>query len=197
MFYILLSILVLFVVAFALFLVFLRKMDSATFRKFCEKKVKRFAKRNKLLVIEDLHILNYQREKVGIDHVIFGKKYIYIITDILLRGFVKGETNDNSWVYFNTNTKKTHYISNLSNISEQNIREFAGILGINADPIIAINLVPNECDFSIKQLENENKMVVHYSSLLKRIKELEKKNIGSLNEDQIYEQYTAIKERNK
>ena len=197
MFYALAIILFLFLVSFTLFLIFLRKMNLKTFKKFCEKKVKRFARRNKLLAIENLNILNYQRNKLDIDHVIFGKKYIYIISDILLKGFVKGEPNDNSWVYFNTNTKKTHYISNLSKISNQNIQEFAGILGINADPIIAINLIPNECDFSIKQLENEKKLVVHYSSLIKRIKMFEKQNIGSLNEEQIYEQYTAIKERNK
>ena len=197
MFIALAIILVLFIVAFILFLIVLRKMDFATFNKLIQKKVRRFARRNKLLAIDDLNILNYQREKVGINHVIFGKKYIYVITDFLLKGFIRGETNDNSWVYYDKIKKNTSYLSNLNKISEQNIQEFSGILGINTDPIVSICVVPNECDFSIEHLENEKKMVVHYSSLNRKIKEMENQNIGSLNEEQIYEQFNTIKERNK
>ena len=189
--------LVLFIIAFVVFLVVIKKMDSKTFTKYCEGRIRRFAKRNKLLAIDKLNILNYNREKLDANHVIFGKKYIYLVTDLMVKGFVKGDVNDNSWVYFNKNTKKTHYLSNLSKVSDKNIQEFAGILGINPDPIVAICLVPNECDFSIKELGNDHKMVVHYSSFARKIKELEKRQIGSLNEEQIYEQYKTIKERNR
>ena len=197
MFIALAIILVLFIVAFIVFLVALRKMGFDTFNKLIQNKVKRFARRNNLLAIEDLNILNYQRNKVGINHVIFGKKYIYVITDFLLKGFIRGESNDNSWVYYDKIKKNTSYLSNLSKISEQNIREFAGILGINTDPIVSICVVPNECDFSIDHLDNEKKMVVHFSSLNRKIKKMEQQNIGSLNEEQIYEQFRTIKERNK
>lgn len=196
--FILLAILlVLFVTAFVMFLIFLKKMDEQTFKNLCSRKVKRIAKRNKILAIEKLNVLNYAREKVNIDQVVFGKKYIYIITDFLYKGFIKGELNDNSWVYYNTSTKKSKYSDNLNRVSDKNIQDFAGILGINADPIVSICLVPNECDFAIRELGNDKKMVVHYSSLTKKIRELEKRNIGSFNKEQIYEQYQAIKERNR
>ena len=197
MFIALAIILVLFIVAFILFLLWLRKMTLETFKKYASRKVKGIARRNKFLAIESLNILNYEREKIGVDHVIFGKKYIYIITDFMLKGFVSGEVNDNSWVYFNKVTKKKDYLNNLSRVSDKNIQEFAEILGINADPIVSICLVPNECDFTVKQLEYNKKMVVHYSSLNRKIKELEKSNIGTLNEKQIYEQYSAIRSKNE
>lgn len=197
MFIALAVILFLFIVAFILFLLFLRKMSKETFKMYCQRKVKRIARRNNLLAIENLNILNYEREKIGVDHVIFGKKYIYVITDFMLKGFVSGEVNDNSWVYFNKIEKKNHYLENLSYVSDKNILEFAGILGINADPIVSICLVPNECDFTVKQLEYNKKMVVHYSSLSRKIKELESQNIGTLNEKQIYEQYQSIKSKNE
>ena len=196
MFIALAIVLFLFIVAFVAFFIFLRKMSFETFEKLCEKKVKRIAKRNKLLVIEQLHLLNYKSEKLGVHHVIFGKKYIYLITDFLLKGFVSGEVNDNSWVYFNSVTKKNHYLSNLNKISEQNIQEFAGILGIKSDPIVSICLIPNECDFNIKNINSNQKMVVRYSSLSKKIKEFEKQSIGSLNEEQIYEQFRTIESKN-
>lgn len=189
--------LVLFTTAFVMFLIFLRKMDENTFKGLCSRKIKGFASRNNLLAIEKLNILNYARERVNIDHVIFGKKYIYIITDFLYKGFIKGELNDNSWLYYNTTIKKSDYSDNLSKVSDKNIQEFAGILGINTDPIVSICLVPNECDFVIRELGNDKKMIVHYSSLTRRINELESRDIGSLNENQIYEQYQAIKERNR
>ena len=197
MFIALAIILVLFIVAFILFLVMLCKMTPETFKKYAQGKVRRIARRNHLFAIDDLNILNYKREHLRVDHVIFGKKYIYIITDYMLKGFVSGEVNDNSWVYYNKITKKSIYLDNLSYVSDQNIQEFAGILGINADPIVSICLVPNECDFTVKQLEYNKKMVVHYSSLNRKIRELESSNIGSLNEKQIYEQYSAIKSKNE
>ena len=197
MFIALAVLLVLFIVAFIAFLIVLRKMDFNTFNKLCEKKVRRFAKRKNLLAVEKLNILNYSRQKLYAHHIIFGKKYVYLITDFLLKGFVKGELNDNSWVYYNKMKKKHEYLDNLSKVSDKNIREFAEILGLSNDPIVAICLITNECDFSIKSLENNKKMVVHYSTLTKKIKELESQDIGSFNEEQIYEQYKSIKERNK
>ena len=189
-------ILVLFVIAFVAFLIFLKKMSFETFNKLCERKVRRIAKYNDLLAIEKLNILNFEREKIGIHHVVFGKKYIYLITDFLLKGFVTGDAKDNSWVCLNTSDKKKHYIRNLNKISQQNIQEFAGILGINTDPMVSICLVPNECDFSIKHLESKKELIVHYSSLSRKIKKLEEQEIGSLNEQQIYEQFRTIQGKN-
>ena len=197
MFIALAIILTIFIASFVIFLVLLRKMTFDTFKKLSSAKVSRIAKRKKYLAIDNLNILNYKREKLGVDHVIFGKKYIYIITDFMLKGFVSGEVNDNSWVYYNKITKKNQYLENLSTVSDKNIQEFAAILGINADPIVSICLVPNECDFTVKQLEFNKKMVVHYSSLNRKIKELENQDIGTLNEKQIYEQYSTIKSKNE
>ena len=197
MFIALAIILVLFIVAFVLFLVFLKKMTLETFKKLAIKKVSRIARRNKLFTVPNLNILNYEREKIRVDHVIFGNKFIYIITDFMLKGFVSGEVNDNSWVYYNKIKRKNEYLENLSSVSDKNIREFAEILGIKAEFIVSICLVPNECDFTVKQLEYNKKMVVHYSSLNRKIKELEKIDIGAFNKEQIYEQYNAIRTKNE
>jgi hypothetical protein len=172
-------------------------MTSETYLKYCLNKVSRIAKRKKLLSIPDLNLLNYDREKLNVHHVIFGKKYIYLISDIMLKGFVSGEANDNSWVYFNNITKQTHYLDNLDKVSSKNIRDFAGILGISEDFIASICLVPNECDLTINGLENKNKFIVHYGGLNRIISTLERKPIGSLNEEQIKEQYETIKQKNE
>lgn len=188
--------LVLFIIAFTLFLIWTRRMNLETFIKHCQKKIKRIAKRNDLLSVPDLSISNYDSEKMLVNHVIFGKKYIYLISDFMLKGFVSGEANDNSWVYYNNIKKTTHYLSNLHMLSDKNIRDFSGILGISSDPIVSICLIPNECDFKIKSSEDPKKIIVHYASLARKIKQFENQEIGSLDKAQIYEQYKTIENKN-
>ena len=197
MFIALLSVLIVFVIGFIIFLTYLRTMTSETFTKLCFNKVKRISNRKKLLSILDLHLLNHAREKLKVNHVVFGKKYIYLVSDLMLKGFVSGEVNDNSWVYFNNITKKTHYLDNLNKVSDKNIQDFAGILGISADPIISICLIPNECDINVNGYQDTNKMIVRFSSLNRVISTLERQQIGSFKQEQIYEQYKKIKSRNE
>jgi len=172
-------------------------MIEEQFVRFCNKKVRRIAKRRKLNAIEDLHLLNYSREKLAVNHVIFGKKFIYLVSDYLLKGFVSGHANDNSWVYYNTIKRKNEYLPNLNLVSGKNIQEFSGILGISTDLIVSISLIPNECDFKIEGLNEDKKFITHYSSLNRRIKQLESRDVGSLNENQVYEQFRTIKSKNE
>lgn len=197
MFIALLILLILFVIGFIVLMALLRTMTSETYVKLITNKVRRLSKRKKLYSIVDLHLLNYDREKLNVNHVIFGNKYIYLISDLFLKGFVSGEVNDNSWVYFNNISKKTHYLDNLNKVSDKNIEDFAGILGISKDLVISICLIPNECDVNVNGYKNTEKLIVHYSGLNKVINSFERKQIGSFKKEQIYEQYQKIKSRNE
>ena len=98
LFFALLVTLVIFVTAFIAFLVSLRRMNSETFNKLCTSKIIRIAKRRGLLLIPEAHLSNFEREMLPVNHVLFGEKYIYLISDFLLKGFVSGEEKDNSWI---------------------------------------------------------------------------------------------------
>ena len=197
LFAILLVVLIVFLSAFIAFLLIVTKMSNETFQKFCSKKVERIAKRNNSLYLNEVSISNFDSEKLGINHVIFGKKYIYLISDLLLRGFVSGDIKDNSWIYFNNVNRKYNYLTNLYRYSEKNIKDFAGILQISPDPIVFICLVPNECDFKIEGENSENKFITHFSSLRRLIRKMEKKQIGTLDKQQIYEQFEQLKKQNE
>lgn len=192
-----LIVLILFLTAFIAFFVYIRKMSFSTFRRLCEKKITRISKRKDLLYLGDVCIANYEGEQLLVNHVVFGKKYIYLISDFILRGFVSGDAKSNSWLYYDTNKRKNLYLDNLDMIADKNIRDFAGILQISPDPIVNICLVPNECDFKIENTSRDNKVIVHYSSLNRAISKLENKDIGSLNQNQIQEQYKLIKNKNE
>ncbi len=196
LFFVLLVTLVIFVTAFIAFLVSLRRMNSETFNKLCTSKVIRIAKRRGLLLIPEAHLSNFERETLPVNHVLFGEKYIYLISDFLLKGFVSGEEKDNSWIYFNNITKKTHYLDNLNAISDKNIRDFSGILQISPELIVSICVVPNECDFKIKGDKSDKKNIVHYSSLRRMVRRLENKKIDALDKQQIIDQFNLIKAKN-
>ena len=197
LFAILLITLILFLTAFVVFFVRVRKMDFNTFRSLCGKKISRIAKRKNLLFLDDVNIANYDGEQLFVNHIIFGKKYIYLISDFLLKGFVEGDEKNNSWLYFDNNKRKHLYLDNLDMIADKNMRDFAGILQISPDPIVNICLVPNECDFRISDSSKANKTITHYSALNRVINSFESKDIGSLNPDQITDEFKLIKSKNE
>ncbi len=172
-------------------------MSNEQFASYCERKVNRIARRRNLLRITNLAISRFDSEKIYVDHIIFGKKYIYLITNIKLKGFVVGEENDKSWIHYNYSKKKARYISNLNELSNKNIQEFADILRINSDFFVSICLIPNNCDFKIKGSKKASNHIVHYFSLARKIRKFEHAKINALDKEQIYEQYTRIKETNE
>ena len=196
LFAILLSILVILITVFICFFVWLRKMTPEYFQNLCVRKVRRIAKRNELYSLTDLNISNYDREKINAHQVIFGNKYIYLISDFMLKGFVSGDEKDNSWIYYDNVKKKNNYLTNLHALSDKNIRDFAGILQISPDSIVSICLVPNEVDFKIENTKNERNLIVHYSSLSRVINRLESKNIGAFDKKQIQEKFKLLNSKN-
>lgn len=196
LFAILFVILVIFITVFICFFVRIRKMNAETFQKLCEKKVLRIAKQNNSYVVIDLHLSNYNRERINAHQVIFGKKYIYLISNFMLKGFVSGDEKDNSWIYYDNVNKKHNYLTNLHAHSEKNTRDFAGILQISPDSIVSICLVPNEVDFKIEHSENEKTLIVHYSALSTVIRRLESKQIGEFDKEQIVEKFRLLNSKN-
>ena len=197
LFTILLIVLILFLTTFIVVFIRNRKMDYKTFRSLCEKKVIKISKNNDLLFLENINISNYEGDELIVNHVIFGKKYIYLISDFLLKGFIEGDEKNNSWLYYDTRKRRYLYLDNLNAIADKNIKDFAGILQISAEPIVNICLIPNECDFKISNANWNNKTITRYSSLARTIKLFENKEIGSLNPDQILDEFKIVKNKNE
>ena len=91
----------------------------------------------------------------------------------------------------------TNYLNNIFDILDKNSNDFAGILGISTNPFTSICVVPNECDFDIKESEKNGKLIVRFSSLKHLINTYEKEKIGCLNKYQLREQYESIEIRNR
>lgn len=179
------------------YILFVKGLNKKKFEQIVDKKIARISTKNCLASISKLNLYNFAEEKLKIHSVIFGKKFIYLVTNYCLLGNVEGEQNDNSWIYYNRRTKSQEYIENLNDVGNKNIQEIAGILSINAEFLVSISVVPNECNFNVKNAQGKQNFVTKYLKLSHLINELENKNVGSFKPEQINEKFDLLKKKNE
>ena len=54
-------------------------MNSEKFNELVEKKITNISKKKGFLLLTNLEIYNFDSERIPLNHVVFGKKYIYLI----------------------------------------------------------------------------------------------------------------------
>lgn len=189
--------LIVIVIILVCYILFVKGLTQEKFIQICNKKIERISDKKSLSFLNNLHLSNFAEEKIKIHSVIYGKKFIYLLHNYSLIGSVEGNKNDNSWIFYNRKTKCQEYIENLIDVGNKNIEEIAGILGINAEFLVSIAVVPNECDFKIKEVQNKQNFVENYSKLSSIINEFESKGIGSFKPEQIDEKFTLLKKKNE
>lgn len=197
LFIFLIVLLVFAIVFFIGFPIYKQKVLMEKYNAFCKRKIDRISKRNNYKKIHDLIIENYNLDKLQINHIIFGKKFIYLINDYCLQGDVSGSNNDNSWVYYNRVKKSTHYLTNLNLVANKNIQDFAGIFNVNDEILINISVIPDECNFQIKDSKNPKSFIVNYWMIRRLIKHLETTKISDLNVEQVNQIFELVNGKNE
>lgn len=192
----LIILLVLAIVFFISFPIFRRKIIRKKYDVFCSKKIRTIAKKNNLLFITNLKLTNYSGEEIKIDHILFGKKYIYILIDYYFNGDIKGTSENNSWILEKRHDEGCEYIDNISNDLSGKNRVFSEKITANPELIIPISIVNNDCEIKVNGINNNSTFVVHYSSLKKLIKKLESRDITNLDDEQIKNIYENLKNGN-
>ena len=193
-FIILIVLLVLAVIFFITYPFIKVRIISENYSYFCNKKIKKIADKNNVNFLTDLKLENYNKEKLGIDSIIFGKKYIYIISNLYYDGEIKGDVKNNSWMFIKRGEKSAHYIDNLTDNLSEKTRGFCEKINANPELIVSIGLLNNECFFNIEEPNSANTFIVRYSSLKKLIRQLEERDIKSLDENLLETEYQKLKE---
>lgn len=174
-----------------------RNILPSKFNDYCSKKISKIAKKNNYLLIEKFNEQNFTQKDFKINHVLFGKKYIYLISDYCLIGSIEGEGSNQSWIFRNREDKSSSYIDNLNYASDENIRDFAGIFNAKSEIFIKINIVPNECNLFINSINKENSYVVQFSNLKSLISKIEGKNVSNLDEEELHKHFEIISSKNE
>lgn len=189
----LIVLLVLAIVFFVTFPILKRNIVSKNYNIFCSKKVKAIATKNHYNFLTNLNLTFYNNEELGIDHILFGEKYIYILMNFFFDGDIKGTADNNSWILEKNHDQGCEYIDNISNQISEKIGVFSAKIGANPELIIPIAIVNNDCLIKVNGINNNNTFVVHYFSLKKLIKKLELRDIAKLDAEKIENIYENLK----
>lgn len=147
-------------------------------------KVKTLAKKNNLVTLNSVKLANINNE-VEIDHIIFGKKFIYLITDFYFDGFINGDEKSNSWIYVTSFKKNASYIKNLLALGKEKITSFSEYGEIDKNVLVHISFVNGGCELKIDSKNDGNSLVVKTRELYRMIKKFESQNIKEFDKEQL------------
>lgn len=196
----LIVLIILFILSIAFFVCFPFVKRNIIFKKynsFCTRKVKAIAKKYNLRYLTDINLYTFNNENIGINSILFGKKYIYIMSNYYMSGDIEGNNNFNSWTLKKRRGNGVEYIDNISNQLSEKTRVFSIKFGIDSELIMPIAIVNNDCEIKVNGINQNNTFIIHFSSFKKLIENLEKRNLVNLNEDQVELKYETIKNENR
>ena len=173
-----------------LLIIFYPKIKRARYKKdhisIYGKRVYKYALHNDLYLINELALKGNDDQLLKIDHLLFGTKYIYVISDFYLPGNIEAKENDRSFVYtpLEKNAKKV-YIDNVFISGAQLTKKVASNLGLNPSLFIPVALVDDDADFGDFKPTLKNNYLVHVSNFNKLLDALEARKVAPLNDDQL------------
>lgn len=192
----LIILLVLAIVFFVTFPFIKRKIVAKNYNVFCSKKIEAIAMKNNYQFLTDLKLTNFSGEEIKIDHILFGKKYIYILSNYLFDGDIKGTSKNNSWILEKRGNEGCEYIDNISDDLSRKNGVFSSKINANPELIVPVAIVNNDCEINVVGINDNNTFVVHYSSLKKLIKKLESRPISDLDSEKLKNIYENLQNGN-
>lgn len=135
---------------------------------------------NKDYYLINKFVLNsHDNQKLVIDHLMFGNKFIYVFYDFYCDSNLYGKSTDNSLL---VKGKKNAYIDNPVHVANQHLKELALLINFDESLFVPIALVNDSCN--IINYDDNNSLV--YVRKLKRVLDYyESKDVDPLNQEQL------------
>ena len=152
--------------------------------KYLDRKIRKFANDRDFLFLSDVFLPVKDNKAIIIDNIIFGNKYIYVISQKHWDGHLKGYEYDTKWMI--TSKSQTKYVDNPLINNRFKVQTLLNFLKEKDENtiinIIAINDHTKFNDFQVQPLEN----VIKMSKLFKLIDDYEKSSpLNDIKEDEI------------
>ncbi len=182
---------ILIIVILVLFCIFLlisyplnKFINQKLFRYFYYRKIYRYVNHRDLRLINNFQFAVDESTNAHFDHIIFGNKYIYLITDKYWTKGIYGKVEDKSWLLFKNGDKRI-YIDNPLKKNELRTEKLSLVTDINRSMFVAIVVVNNDClvDDNIKL--NKQNIILKIRHLIKTIEQYEKDDIENINDEQL------------
>lgn len=147
-------------------------------------KISRLTQKKDYRLINNFYFKIDETSQAHFDHLLFGEKYIYAISDKYWEKGILGKPQDESWL-LGKNHKQRTFIDNPLKKNELRIEKLSLISGISRDMFVTIVLVNNNCLVDEKLMLNDKNIIVKEKNLYKVIAKFENSSISKINEEQL------------
>lgn len=134
-------------------------------------------------LINKFYFLVEENMKAMVDHVIFADKFIYVVLSRYYDGDISGNINDKSLIFTNKKGKK-YYTDNPYRYLDYILSRFSTVCGLDKRMLIGVVLTNNSCKNTVISESNQNFVVIK-KNFKKLIKEVESRNVGIINDEQL------------
>ena len=162
-----------------------RRYQFKNFKKIYYKKIRAIAEINDYYLINNLILRNNEQVICQIDHCLFGEKFIYVIKDRYYRGAIKGDKEDNIWIFYDKKGK-TFEMENPMKVNELRVEKLSLMTQIDSSFFISIVVIND--DAIVKNMENmssNDSYIVSRKKLPKLIKSIESRDVKKIDEKQL------------
>lgn len=147
---------------------------------------------NKVALYKDFFLINVLKLKIDsnqfitYDHVLFGNKYIYVISDGFYNGGLQGELTSPKFTLIEPKNRKGREIDNPLYHNNYRLEKLALATGIEKDMLVNIVVVNDECD--ITRINNsERAFIINRCDFYRLIDAIESREVRILNPDELAE----------
>lgn len=176
------------VIFFAVLLIIIKPLKNYFYRRFFRQSyyqnIKKLVNKKDYRLINNFYFKIDELTQAHFDHLIFGEKYIYAITDKYWKMGIFGKPQDESWLLYKTD-KKRIYIDNPLQKNELRIEKLSLISGIDRDMFVTIVLTNNDCVCDETLVLNNKNVIIKQKNLTKLILKYENSSINKINEEQL------------
>lgn len=144
----------------------------------------------KTAVYYDFYLINQLEISVGandsifIDHLIFGDKYIYIVSDFVFKGTLSGKSQDSKWIL---KTKKGEEVMVDSPVykNRELVQKLSLRTALDQATFIAVTLVSQDTKITDLEVNDAQNYIIDTRDFMKLILKIESRNIRPLNSDEL------------
>lgn len=165
------------------------------FMEYCYKAIYRIAFDEDYYLINDFYFRAETSKVAKIDHILFGNKYIYIITDKYYDGDISGKDNDKSLILIDSHNQK-YYIDNPYVASKNLINYLCTSTGLDPTLFIGVTLTNDNIKLAIASLSKQY-YIIQRNRLKKLVKAIESRDVGRINPEQLDNAVKAIDRLNR
>ena len=159
------------------------------------KRVYKVALENDYFLINQFLFKIDSSKLANVDHILFGNKYIYVISSKYYQGDLIGKYHDKSLIFISHRGKKC-YTDNPYNQVKNLASKLSSSTGIDASLMIGIILVNDDCKVAV-QSDSKQFYIIQRKRFASLIKAIESRPVGEINQAQLQKAVQSIAKQNK